>query len=250
MRRMDHTEEVSKNIKISPWLLYAFLLFCQLLHQFFSIETLMAWQRFEIIQLLLDTTFPPWLDNNWQARPQHVPVGPRQLQSQGGALDTRDLRRQHPRHQEARPAGGDRRHQSPGRQGAVQISIKWITDIISIPITNNILISSTLYALWYLTEAVDNQHCLHCEVEAGLRNGVEPLPSRCPGLTRAASDQRYENISRVKIFSMTFICLFLLPHRSATSGGDFIFATANIRISDGIFLFWIIFPISHLQLPN
>ena len=39
---------------------------------------------------------------------------------------------------------------------------------------------------------------------------------------------------------MTFICFFLLPHRSATSGADFIFATANIRISDGIFLFLII----------
>ena len=43
------------SIKISPWLLYAsFLLFCQLLRQFFSIESLMGWQRFEIIQLFLN----------------------------------------------------------------------------------------------------------------------------------------------------------------------------------------------------
>ena len=63
------------------------------------------------------------VDKYFQAGPQHVRVGPSQLQGQGGALDTRDLRHQHPRHQEDRPAGGDRHHQGPGRQGAVQISV-------------------------------------------------------------------------------------------------------------------------------
>ena len=43
----------------------------------------------------------------FQTRPQHVRVGPRQLQGPGGALATRTLRHQHPRHQETRAAGGD-----------------------------------------------------------------------------------------------------------------------------------------------
>ena len=50
-------------------------------------------------------------------------MGPSQLQSQGSALDPGDLRHQHPRHQEARPAGGHWHHQGAGGQGAVEISI-------------------------------------------------------------------------------------------------------------------------------
>ena len=135
----------------------------------FSIETLMAWQRFEIIQLFLNTKFPPWLHSNWQARPQHVPVGPSQLQSQGGALDPGDLRHQHPRHQETRPAGGARHHQDPGGQGAVQISIKSIKQI-SILIT--IILISSLYDIWPKLQTINTVYTvklrLGCEMELSL----------------------------------------------------------------------------------
>ena len=171
---MDIGQHRTSVLKYPPWL--SPLL--SVTPQVFSIETLMAWQRFEIIQLFLNTRFPSWLDNNSQAGPQHVPVGPRQLQSQGGALDPGDLRHQHPRHQETRPAGGARHHQDPGGQGAVQISTKSIKQILILNIDNYYL--DILY-LWYLTEAADNQHRLHCEAEAGLWDGAQPLPSRCPG---------------------------------------------------------------------
>ena len=186
----------------------------------FSIETLMAWQRFEIIQLFLNTKFPPWLDNNWQARPQHVPVGPRQLQSQGGALDPGDLRHQHPRHQETRPAGGARHHQDPGGQGAVQISIKSIKQI-SLLIT--IILISSLYDIWPKLQTINTVYTvklrLGCEMELSL------YPHDVQVLELEIWKYFSFSPSGVKIFSMTFICLFLLPHRSATSDADFIFAT-------------------------
>ena len=164
------TWQVSTNIKISPWLRPRLLSpLLSVTPQFFSIETLMAWQRFEIIQLFLNTRFPSWLDNICQAGPQHVPVGPRQLQSQGGALDTRDLRHQHPRHQETRPAGGARHHQDPGGQGAVQISIKSIKQI-SLLIT--IILISSISDIWPKLQTINTVYTvklrLGCEMELSL----------------------------------------------------------------------------------
>ena len=95
-----------------------------------------------------------------------------------------------------------------------------------------------------MSGAADNQHCLHGEAQTRLRDGAEPLPSRCPGLITSSVLARpgQSQTKDIKIFQLfpESKCLFLLPRHSATSGADFIFATANIRISDGIFLFLII----------
>ena len=67
-----------------------------------------------------------------------------------------------------------------------------------------------IFYVRYLMEAADNQHGLHGEVETWLRDGAEPLPSRCPGLS--SSDQKYENISAFpcpesKYFQwLSFVC--------------------------------------------
>ena len=123
----------------------------------------------EIIQLFLNTKLPSWLDNNWKAGPQPEPVAASQLQSQGGALDTWDLRHQRPRHQEDRPAGGDRQHQGSGGQGAVQISDMnvEISDIFYILLTLDIQ-----YDIWAELQTISTVYTvklrLGCEMELSL----------------------------------------------------------------------------------